>query len=97
MYRNDEYSYMILPSSWENINSGINTLFLAYHGILTLYLIETPLNAFANRADPDKATLVRSTLFANGNRIRCDPSLEYMTSNFSVLCTNVKVYLYNYS
>ena len=44
------------------------------------YLIETPFNAFANRADranPDQAALPRaawaawseSTLFANGNRI----------------------------
>ena len=33
---------------------------------LTLYLIETPFNAFANRADTDQAALVRagSTLFA---------------------------------
>ena len=35
----------------------------------TLYLIETPFNTFANRADPDHAALVRaawpgSTLFA---------------------------------
>ena len=28
--------------------------------ILTLYLIETPLNAFANIADPDQAALVRA-------------------------------------
>ena len=39
---------------------------------LTFYLIETPFNAFANRADPDQAALVRadwsgSTLFAYGN------------------------------
>ena len=27
---------------------------------LTLYLIETPFNAFANRADPDQASLVRA-------------------------------------
>ena len=27
---------------------------------LTLYLIETPFNAFANRADPDQAALVRA-------------------------------------
>ena len=37
--------------------------------IITLYLIEMALNAFANRADPDQAALVRaalsgSTLFA---------------------------------
>ena len=28
--------------------------------ILTLYLIETPFNAFANSADPDQAALVRA-------------------------------------
>ena len=27
---------------------------------LTLYLIETPINAFANRADPDHAALIRA-------------------------------------
>ena len=62
---------------------------------LTLYLIERPFKAFANRADPDQAALVRSgsTLFAYGNMIRCDPTLVDLTSNFSVLCTYVKVYL----
>ena len=28
--------------------------------MLTLYLIETPFNVFANRADPDQADLVRA-------------------------------------
>ena len=27
---------------------------------LTLYLIETPFNTFANRADPDQAALIRA-------------------------------------
>ena len=27
---------------------------------LTFYLIETPLNAFANRADPDQVALIRA-------------------------------------
>ena len=27
--------------------------------VLTLYRIETPINVFANRADPDQATLSR--------------------------------------
>ena len=59
---------------------------------------------FANRADPDQAALIRaacsgSTLFAyiNGNMIISDPTLVDLTSNFFVLCTNVEVYLYNYS
>ena len=38
-----------------------------------------------------------STLFAYGNMIRYDPTLMDLSSNFLVLCTNVKVYLYNYS
>ena len=59
-------------------------------------------NAFSNRADPDQAAFFRaalsgSTLFAYGNMIRYDPTLVDLTSNFCVLCTNVKVYLYNYS
>ena len=41
---------------------------------LSVYLIETPLNAFANRVDPDQTALVRaalsgSTLFAYRNMI----------------------------
>ena len=75
---------------------------ILYDGSLTLYLIEMPFNAFANKADPDQAALVRaawsgSILFAYGNMIGYDPTLEDLTSNFFVLCTNVKVYLYNYS
>ena len=49
------------------------------------------------RIDPTLVDLTRaagseSTLFAYGNMIRIDP-----TSNFFVLCTNMNVYLYNYS
>ena len=45
-----------------------SNLFLAH------YLIETPFDAFVNRADPDQAALIRaalsgSTLFAYGNMI----------------------------
>ena len=48
--------------------------------MLTLYLIETPFNGFASRADLDQAALVRpawsgSTLFSYGNLIRYDPTL----------------------
>ena len=69
---------------------------------LTLYLIETPFCTFANRADPDQVALVkaarsRCTQFAYGNMIRFDPTLVGLKSNFFVLLTNVKVYLYNYS
>ena len=60
-------------------------------------LIETPFNAFANRTNPDQAALSGFTLFAYGNMIRYDPSLMDLASNFFVLCTNVNVYLYNYS
>ena len=59
---------------------------------LTLYLIETPFNAFENRADPDQAALVRaarlgSTLFAYRNMIRYNPTLVGLTSKFFVLCS----------
>ena len=59
-------------------------------------------NTFANRAEPDQIALVRaawsgSTLYAYGDMIRYDPTLVDLTSNFFVLCTNMKVYLYNYS
>ena len=32
-------------------------------------------------------------MFAYGNIVREDPTLVELTSNFSVLCTNMKVYL----
>ena len=57
------------------------------------------IEAFANRVDTDQAALVRvsaSTLFAYRNDIS-DPTLVDLTSNFFVLCTNMKAYLYNYS
>ena len=68
---------------------------------LTLYLIEAPFNAFAKRADPDQTALLRaalseSPLFAYRNMMRYDPTQVDLTSNFFVLCTNLKVYLYNY-
>ena len=53
-----------------------------------------PFSMFANRAVPDQAA---STLFACGNMIRYDPTLVDLTSNFFVLFTNVKDYLYSYS
>ena len=63
-------------------------------GYLSLYVIEMPFSMFANRAVPDQAA---STLFACGNMIRYDPTLVELTSNFFVLFTNVKDYLYSYS
>ena len=64
---------------------------------LTLYLIETPLNTFVNRSNPDQAALIRATLFAYGNIIRYDTTLVDLTSNFFVLHTSMKVYIYNYN
>ena len=37
------------------------------------------------------------TIFAYGHMIRYDPTLMDLTSNLFVLCTNMKIYLYNYS
>ena len=62
-----------------------------------------PFNAFANRADSDQAALVRaacsgSSLFAIEIKYDIsDPTLVDLTNNFFVLCTNMKVHLYNYS
>ena len=36
-------------------------------------------------------------MFAYGNMIRYDPTIVNLISNFFVLCTKVKDYLYNYS
>ena len=46
--------------------SNETVLLSSQNKCLTLYLIETPLNTFVNRADPDQAALVRATLFAYG-------------------------------
>ena len=84
-----------------NISSKIKRSKVTDYAALTLYLIETPFDTFANRADTDQAALVRaassgSTLIAYGSMIRYDPTLVDLTNNFFVLCTNMKVYLYNY-
>ena len=63
---------------------------------LTIYLI----NTCANRADPDQAALVRADLgllCLLMDMIRYDPTLVDLTSNFFVLFTNMKIYIYNYS
>ena len=62
----------------------------------TLNLIDMPFSAFANRADPDQAALVRA-MFAYGNMIRYDPTQVDLTSKFFAVRTSVKVDLYNYS
>ena len=59
---------------------------------LTLYLIETSFNSFANRADPGQGLL-----FASGNMIGYDPTLVDLMSYFIVQCTNIRVYLFDYS
>ena len=41
---------------WEIYHMGLD----ARKPVLTLYLKEMPFNAFANRADPDQAALVRA-------------------------------------
>ena len=57
---------------------------------LTIYILETPFNAFANSADSDQAALRAawsgSALFAHGNMIRYDPTLVDRTSKLFVLC-----------
>ena len=41
---------------------------------------------------PDQGLL----MFAIGNMIICDPTQVDLPNDFFALCTNVKVYLYNY-
>ena len=78
------YSLFTLDATWSTVNTLGATL-----GTITFYLIETTFNAFANRADPDQAALVSRSM-------KYDISVD-LTSNFFVLCTNMKVCLYNYS
>ena len=70
-------------------------LFSTISRSLTLYLIETSFNTFANRAVPDQAVLVRAARsgsigFTHRNMLRYAPALVDLTSNFFVLCTNMK-------
>ena len=44
----------------ENSIPPTNKVCGGYNKLLTLYLIETPFNAFTNRADQDQAALVRA-------------------------------------
>ena len=67
---------------------------MVYYNIL---LIETPLTLLQTEQTQIRQLLQGSTLFAYGNMIRYDLTLVDLTSNFIVLCTNVNVYLYNYS
>ena len=64
---------------------------------LTLYLIDMPFNSFANRTDPDQTALVWVYSVCLWKYESADPKLVGLPSNFFVLCTNMKVYLYNYS
>ena len=63
------------------------------------YLIETPFNTFANRTDPDQAALLpdQGLLCLLLKYDISDPTQLDLTNNFFVLCTNMKVYIYNYS
>ena len=66
---------LILTSAFISICTCISTFENEQQSAqLTLYLIKAPFNAFANRADPDQAALVRAawsayTLFAYGKMI----------------------------
>ena len=67
--------------------------------MVNLNLLETPFYTFVNRTDLDDVALVRVCLI----RLylvclwKYNPTLVDMASYFFVLCTNMKVYLYNYS
>ena len=63
--------------------------------------METPLDAFANRADPDQAALIRAPDH-DFSVCLCKYDIDGLTlvdliDNVFVLCTNMKVYLYDYS
>ena len=70
---------------------------LRFSQSLTVYLIEAFFDTLANRAVPDQAALVRVYFVCLWKCDKSDPTLVDLTGNFLVLCTNMKVYLYNYS
>ena len=65
--------------------------------MLTTYLIETPFNVFSNIGDPDQAALmsclIRGYSVCLWKYDISDPTKVDLTSNFFVLCTNMKVYI----
>ena len=63
--------------------------------MLMIYQKENPLTTFAYRADPDKAALDQGLLCLL--MIKFVQTLVDQTSNFSVLCTNVKFYIMSHS
>ena len=65
---------------------------------LTHYLVETPFNAFVNRADNScKSCLIRVYSVCLWKYDISNLTLVDLTSNLIVLCTNMKIYSYNYS
>ena len=67
------------------------------------YLVAYVLNTFENRADPDQADLqelpeqgLLRLLLKYMYDISDSTQLD-LIKNFVILCTNMKVYLYNYS
>ena len=80
--------------------------FLRVSCFLFLYFIGMPFKVFFKQSRPRSgssyivgASWSQSTLFAYRNMIilLSDLPLVDLTSNFIVLCTNMKVYIYNYS
>ena len=55
-----EFEYFTVFLKNRNYISKIRISKVTDYAALTLYLIEKPFNAFANRADPDQAALVRA-------------------------------------
>ena len=64
------------------------------HACLTLYPIETPLQTEQTQIrQPYKSCLIRVYSVCLWKYDISEPTLVDLTSNFFVLCTNVKVYL----
>ena len=96
-------------SGWNQWNIWWNILFKGNDLLIQQQCCVDPLphsDAFlhsANRADPDQAALIRASCLIRiysvflWNMIRYDPTLVNLASIFVVLCTNVKIYLCNYS
>ena len=85
------------------INARLVGFIPFFYTFLTLYPIETPFDAFANRADPDQAALVRaawsvSTLFAYGNMTWkydiSDPTLVVLTRILYSMYQHESLFIY---
>ena len=91
-----ESTLVKMPHFWKShVVAHIRVLESYQLIVLTMYLIDTHFNTFANRAEPDQAALVRISICSvcYGNMIRYNSTLLVMTSNFFLMYKRVSLFI----